>query len=732
MKQHHLIALFAVFILVLPLSAETVTPSEAEQVVLTHLAGQQMTWNSQVNQGLCSHEIAIADYTIRSVNPVTDEESENTLFYVFHLWPEGFIVVSTDTALQPIVAYSYYGAFPMENTPGNTLLRMLQSDMRLRWASLPAMDERIKTVNHRNWAALLNNPPEVQTVEQWPPVEHLQYNNGWLTIGALPLDTSPMAHIDNYWKTVFPFALPGSGVDEGVGVLKTIHRCDSTREVMESTSPLFFNTLTENMRKGWPAQLEIQPGNGHGPLFVISDGYRLTAPGDSYYHLDFGRESGIPGVWYALPQGMSPGFSIVNSAVLDIHPTHDLHEPNNTRPEAYPIMDNDFNGNGGVWKTQSHTSMKTGNDRDWYRFEAKSGDELTITSRVASGGLIEVALYKGAELIETGEHNQKDGEIGLSHHVSVPGTYFVAVGHGDETPVEEVVNYGLQIERFRETPEQKKAPAKVLASLYISGPSSVNEHSGTSYTATAYYTDDTSANVSDYASWSENSIYAEFEGGHIFVTEYVTSNQTVTVSASYSSGGVSRTANKTVTIVNIALDYITVSGPASLMENTSANYTATAHFTNGSTSTVTASASWSENSGYATMSGNTLSAGTVSSNQTVRVTASYTNGGITRSDYVDVVIINYALSYVVITGPPSVWEYSSGTYYAYAYFTDGSVQNVTYSSSFYAAIYSGIMAGNTLLAGQVSQNQFGSVFVTYTYNGVTRGASMGVTIINSF
>ena len=48
----------------------------------------------------------------------------------------------------------------------------------------------------------------------------------------------------------------------------------------------------------------------------------------------------------------------------------------------------------------------------------------------------------------------------------------------------------------------------------------------------------------------------------------MTANQTVTVTASYTSGGVTRTATQSVTIVNVAatLTSIAVSGPSSVNE----------------------------------------------------------------------------------------------------------------------------------------------------------------------
>ena len=65
----------------------------------------------------------------------------------------------------------------------------------------------------------------------------------------------------------------------------------------------------------------------------------------------------------------------------------------------------------------------------------------------------------------------------------------------------------------------------------------------------------------------------------------MTANQTVTVTASYASGGVTRTATQSVTIVNVAatLTSIAVSGPSSVNEGATGTYTATATWSDSST-----------------------------------------------------------------------------------------------------------------------------------------------------
>jgi hypothetical protein len=80
-----------------------------------------------------------------------------------------------------------------------------------------------------------------------------------------------------------------------------------------------------------------------------------------------------------------------------------------------------------------------------------------------------------------------------------------------------------------------------------------------------------------------------------------------------------------------SLTGLTISGPVSVDQYTSATYTATASWSDGSTGTITPI--WSEDSAYATISdAGVLSILPVPSDQTITISASYTSGTDTRTD----------------------------------------------------------------------------------------------------
>jgi len=109
------------------------------------------------------------------------------------------------------------------------------------------------------------------------------------------------------------------------------------------------------------------------------------------------------------------------------------------------------------------------------------------------------------------------------------------------------------------------APAAVLTGLTIGSPSSVPENSSASYTANATWSDGSTSNVTVSAVWSVSpATYATINSG-VLVTSEVPSDQTVTVSASYASGGVTKVADKVVTITDVPTPPPPAAGTISVM-----------------------------------------------------------------------------------------------------------------------------------------------------------------------
>ena len=175
-----------------------------------------------------------------------------------------------------------------------------------------------------------------------------------------------------------------------------------------------------------------------------------------------------------------------------------------------------------------------------------------------------------------------------------------------------------------------------LTDLSISGNDSVNESSNADYTATALFSDGSSLDVTSSAVWSENSTYAAINSTGKLTTSAVPSDQTVSIQASYAYNGATEMATKTVTILDfpapITLTALSISGNDAVNENSNAIYTATASFSDGSTQTVTGSASWSVDASYASInSTGVLATSEVSTDQAVTIQAVYIDGEVTET-----------------------------------------------------------------------------------------------------
>src|ERR1051326_532932 len=274
-----------------------------------------------------------------------------------------------------------------------------------------------------------------------------------------------------------------------------------------------------------------------------------------------------------------------------------------------------------------------------------------------------------------------------------------------------------------------------LTGLSIRGPSSIPEGRGDTFWADAIFSDGTTQTISPN-SWSENSSVTTITSDGFLLAGSVSLDTPVTVTASYTFSGVTQQATKSVTIVDTnathTLSLLAISGPSSMNENSSGQFTATAIFTDGTSQSVTPS--WSDNSTATSISsGGLLTAGDVSSDMTVTVSASYTTGGVTRNASQDVLIINAptppTFTSLAISGASSVNENSTAQYSATAFFSDGSSQTVnpTWSEDSAAA---SISIFGLLSAEEVTSDTPVTISASYTSGGVTRNAQKVVTVLN--
>ena len=89
-----------------------------------------------------------------------------------------------------------------------------------------------------------------------------------------------------------------------------------------------------------------------------------------------------------------------------------------------------------------------------------------------------------------------------------------------------------------------------------------------------------------------------------------------------------------------SLTSLSITGPATVLESSSATYAAIALFSDSTTQNVTAAAAWTDNSTYASIAGGVLTTAGVPGDQTVIIGSSYTSGGVSRSASLSVTVQN--------------------------------------------------------------------------------------------
>jgi hypothetical protein len=102
----------------------------------------------------------------------------------------------------------------------------------------------------------------------------------------------------------------------------------------------------------------------------------------------------------------------------------------------------------------------------------------------------------------------------------------------------------------------------VLSSLTISGNDFVSENNSAGFVATATFSDGTTQTVTGNAAWNVNSAYAGINNSGVLTSSEVTEDTLVTIQASYTIGGVTETASKVVTIIDVPISNLPPDTPS--------------------------------------------------------------------------------------------------------------------------------------------------------------------------
>ena len=154
-KGWFLLPLLTIFAVSTIAFAEPVTLEMAQEVADTCLTAQNkikdLALQKEGKQFLEQRSISTPQ-----ISELQEDKTGNMLAYVFGLKPKGFIVVSPDTDITPVLAYSFEGDFPLEDFKDNVLLHMVTWDMENRLKAIPIVSDELKEKNNELWDKYLS------------------------------------------------------------------------------------------------------------------------------------------------------------------------------------------------------------------------------------------------------------------------------------------------------------------------------------------------------------------------------------------------------------------------------------------------------------------------------------------------------------------------------------------------------------------------------------------------
>jgi len=120
----------------------------------------------------------------RSISAIRElRDGGRLLAYILDLEPQGCIIVSTDTDIYPVIAYSDAGRFSMVDDPENIFLHLVRWDMQNRFNALPITSQSLVTENNYLWSEYLAEEGRFTTLAassgSWGPWLKTQWSQGW-------------------------------------------------------------------------------------------------------------------------------------------------------------------------------------------------------------------------------------------------------------------------------------------------------------------------------------------------------------------------------------------------------------------------------------------------------------------------------------------------------------------------------------------------------------------------
>jgi hypothetical protein len=271
---------------------------------------------------------------------------------------------------------------------------------------------------------------------------------------------------------------------------------------------------------------------------------------------------------------------------------------------------------------------------------------------------------------------------------------------------------------------------RTLNEIAIAGDTTIPTASTATYTCTAIwsYGDSTVATPT----WSLSSTtYASIEEDGKVVNKNTTDvDQTVTLTASYTVGDITKTTIKIITLAKRTLNDIVIDGDDTIPTSDIASYTCTAIWSYGESTAVMPE--WSLSStDYASVDadGKVTNQNSTDKNQTVTLTATYTSNDVTKTVAKVITLSKRMLIEVVVNGDETIASGESATYTCTAIWNYGDSTVVTptwsLSSTDYATVDDN---GKVTNMNTTIDEQTVTLTANYTVGDVTKTATKLITL----
>mgnify|MGYP005839845955 CR=1 FL=1 len=155
-----------------PINSDTVK-EVAQGFIKKHITDSQNAISKIANATLKSH-------TIKDITPFKNHVTGKIYGYIVHLSPHGFIALSNDSTLAPVIAYSFNSNLSIDDNPNNNMNLMVKKTFLNQQRFLSMINKETQEKNSDKWISYLEASKDMPLlpvpIEQYPPDK----DTGWL------------------------------------------------------------------------------------------------------------------------------------------------------------------------------------------------------------------------------------------------------------------------------------------------------------------------------------------------------------------------------------------------------------------------------------------------------------------------------------------------------------------------------------------------------------------------